>query len=118
MKARNCLQCGAHLQAERWGSRFCGTCRVARYAKNGRAEAITLVQKAIKLGTLPSPRGFACEDCGGPATQYDHRDYSKPLDVVPVCCGCNNRRPPAKWARYVPLQRDRTFAAPSQEAAA
>jgi len=52
-----------------------------------------------------------CVDCGAPATCYDHRDYSKPLDVEPVCWKCNAQRGPAKFSpaglrQYVhPLDR-------------
>lgn len=35
-----------------------------------------------------------CVDCGRPAKVYDHRDYSRPLDVEPVCKGCNKKRGP------------------------
>lgn len=53
------------------------------------------VAKARSAGLLPSPRGMRCEDCGGAATEYDHRDYSQPLRVAAVCRGCNLRRGPA-----------------------
>lgn len=33
-----------------------------------------------------------CADCGGVATDYDHRDYRKPLEVTAVCGPCNRRR--------------------------
>lgn len=33
-----------------------------------------------------------CVDCGELAAVYDHRDYYKPLEVVPVCQVCNSRR--------------------------
>lgn len=33
-----------------------------------------------------------CVDCGMPAKEYDHRDYTRPLDVVPVCGSCNSKR--------------------------
>jgi hypothetical protein len=35
-----------------------------------------------------------CVDCGNPAECYDHRDYTRPLKVEPVCKACNNRRGP------------------------
>jgi hypothetical protein len=53
------------------------------------------VARAIKNGELKKPSLFTCLDCGGPATEYDHRDYSKPLEVTAVCRGCNLRRGPA-----------------------
>jgi len=37
-----------------------------------------------------------CVDCGANAVCYDHRDWQKPLEVVPVCRSCNNRRKQAK----------------------
>ena len=59
------------------------------------AKASALVMRAIKLGDLPSLGGVLCFDCGAPATDYDHRDYTKPLDVDPVCRSCNCLRGPA-----------------------
>lgn len=53
------------------------------------------VAKARRDGVLADPRKLACVDCDGAAIEYDHRDYSKPLEVVPVCRGCNLRRGPA-----------------------
>lgn len=50
---------------------------------------------AIKKGELKPPQDFACTDCGGEATQYDHRDYRLPLVVEAVCDPCNRKRPPA-----------------------
>lgn len=51
----------------------------------------------VKGGRLPklSSVEVACVDCGRRATQYDHRDYNKPLDVDPVCRSCNQIRGPA-----------------------
>lgn len=54
------------------------------------------VQKAIAAGTLQRPSAFPCKDCGRPAVQYDHRDYTKPLQVDPVCRSCNVMRGPAE----------------------
>lgn len=51
------------------------------------------VSKAVKLGEINRLDGqVACVDCGLPATVYEHRDYTKPLDVVPVCKSCNRIR--------------------------
>lgn len=61
-----------------------------------RAFAHRAVKKAIRLGFLPALDGSQrCVDCGGIATQYEHRDYSRVIDVEPICCGCNLRRPRA-----------------------
>lgn len=58
--------------------------------------AIYEVAKAKQKNKLPSARLFACVDCGLPATEYEHRDYSKPLVVVPTCHKCNIARGPAR----------------------
>lgn len=51
------------------------------------------VARAIRDGVLQRLTGLVpCADCGQPATMYDHRDYSRPLDVEPVCRTCNRRR--------------------------
>jgi hypothetical protein len=54
-----------------------------------------MVQLAIRLGYIKPLSECICTDCGATATDYDHRDYNKPLDVDPVCRSCNFRRGPA-----------------------
>jgi len=61
----------------------------------GREEAMTEVAKAIRDGRLSHPSELSCSDCHGQATEYDHRDYRRPLDVDPVCRRCNLLRGPA-----------------------
>lgn len=58
-------------------------------------EAHYQVARAIRLGSLQRPHDFHCADCGGAAIHYDHRDYSQPLAVEPVCRKCNYKRGPA-----------------------
>lgn len=53
------------------------------------------VATAIREGRLSRPNQHPCVDCGRRASQYDHRDYSKPLEVAPVCRRCNLARGPA-----------------------
>lgn len=50
------------------------------------------VARAVRAGLLPPVKTKFCVDCGHQAEAYDHRDYNKPLDVAPVCRGCNIRR--------------------------
>ena len=67
-----------------------------------RNQAIYRVGEAIYGGRLPRLQkfgkslGIKCFDCGKPAMHYDHRDYSKPLEVSPVCASCNYRRGPGR----------------------
>lgn len=60
----------------------------------GAPAAHSKVQKAVSRGDLPAVQTQTCVDCGAPATDYDHRDYNKPLDVEPVCRPCNGVRGP------------------------
>lgn len=54
-----------------------------------------IVAIAVQIGVLPKLDGSVlCVDCGAVATDYDHRDYNKPLDVAPTCHSCNLRRGP------------------------
>jgi len=66
----------------------------ARKRANGSYQAKMAVYYAIQKGVLPSLKKnlIPCSDCGERATQYDHRDYNKPLDVSPVCLLCNQKR--------------------------
>lgn len=52
------------------------------------------VLKAVIRGKLPPVSSLKCVDCGRLATDYDHRDYTKPLEVEPTCRSCNLLRGP------------------------
>lgn len=57
--------------------------------------AVRYVDAAKASGFLPELDGsIACIDCGAAAQHYDHRDYSRPLNVEPVCVSCNCKRGP------------------------
>ena len=60
-----------------------------------RWKAQRAVRLAIKAGLLPKQSTLKCRDCGAQASCYEHRDYEKPLEVVPVCQSCNIVRGPA-----------------------
>lgn len=51
------------------------------------------VRRAIKAGELLHPCELDCackgEMCAGQAMDYHHPDYSKPLEVIPVCRSCH-----------------------------
>ena len=69
-----------------------------RTPEQWRARANILVWKAVTNGKLPRLGStlVKCTDCGERATDYDHRDYRKPLKVEPVCRKCNLERGPGK----------------------
>lgn len=58
------------------------------------AKAVKAVSYAVKAGKLPSlsRNVIGCTDCYGRAECYDHHDYTKLLDVEPVCRRCNVAR--------------------------
>lgn len=61
----------------------------ARYPE--RVRAAGLVNYAVKSGELPQISTQRCAGCGQQATEYHHPDYSRPLDVVPLCHSCHKR---------------------------
>ena len=92
---RDCPLCGRH-----WvGSGMAAACNECHRAcrdqlRNARKIVASVIAKARKAGQLPdlSAGSIACVDCGRPAQVFDHRDYSRPMDVDPVCRSCNSRR--------------------------
>lgn len=60
---------------------------------NDNEVARQLTLYAVKIGFLQHPSLYVCMDCKRRQAQcYDHRDYSKPLEVDAVCCRCNSIR--------------------------
>lgn len=56
-----------------------------------RSAAAAFVKIAVQCGYLPKYQTLNCVVCGKPAQCYDHRDYSRPMEVRAVCLGCNVR---------------------------
>ena len=83
-----CIDCGNPTNRH-GAAKYCWEC----IRKGSKAHAA--VFQAIKRGVLKRPSEYSCCDCGGAASQYDHRDYNNPLDVQPVCRRCNLKRGPA-----------------------
>jgi hypothetical protein len=77
-----------------WG--LCSGCYVVESLNQEMAHK--LMAKAIRSGKFPRARELKCVDCGRQAHCYDHRDYTKPLSIEPVCASCNQKRGPAKWS--------------------
>lgn len=101
MRKFSCLACGASTERQPQSrSNFCLSC-LHRHSDEGWA-AIIAVRKAIKSGQLQRASTLACVDCAKPARDYDHRDYTKPLDVAPVCRSCNQKRGQAFNSFYRP----------------
>ena len=52
----------------------------------------SLIAEAVRAGDLLRATEHACVDCGERAKCYDHRYYSRPFDIQPVCRRCNHKR--------------------------
>ena len=87
-----CRFCNKEIIDRHHLAKICFSCAIERPKTTGAAKAINAVQQAVKKGILPLVKTLFCIDCEKPAECYDHRDYNKPLDVVPVCRKCNYRR--------------------------
>lgn len=92
-----CLGCNGLFHATACGahhSRHCLECGKAW--RERQRVAMVEVRRAVMDGRIPPVRTLKCVDCGFPGHDYEHRDYDKPLDVVPVCRSCNQKRKNAK----------------------
>ena len=91
---KTCGFCG--VQYKGYCSQRCVPCTQALYVfwkvASGRRLAQQAVQREVRARRLPPAKSLKCTDCLAQATEYDHRDYSKPIDVEPVCRRCNLRR--------------------------
>jgi hypothetical protein len=93
-------ECGADFTSRHRLATSCCACSIEKAKEYGNRTGMTAasaaVAKAIKRGELTPANQNFCVDCGKQARDYDHRDYAKPLDVVPVCRSCNKLRGPGK----------------------
>ena len=96
-----CKHCGGEIIGRESSAKVCWTCVSRAGVNNGQRRAIYAVKKEIEAGRLKPAKECVCVDCGKQAFVYDHRDYNKPIDVVPVCSSCNRKRGSA-----IPLNKD------------
>lgn len=59
--------------------------------------AKTAVFIEVRAGRMSDPKTLKCVDCGAMAEVYDHRDYTRSIDVEPVCRVHNKKRGPGKF---------------------
>ena len=54
-----------------------------------RQVAMSKVRREVILNNIPPASEMTCADCGKTAKHYHHKDYLKPLDIVPLCVSCH-----------------------------
>lgn len=100
---KTCYQCGVEIRSNTF--HYCERCQLPCFRIKEAAHQV--VKSAVVDGRLQSlsQNLVECVDCGDRASQYEHRNYERPLDVEPVCRKCNKAR--GKAARFT----DRFFSA-------
>lgn len=100
--SKSCLRCGSQdLPHQYLPIPFCQPCR--NFRREEQTKATAKVNKfLIFTGLIPKAKERICVDCGDKAHDYDHRDYTEPLNVVPVCRSCNILRGPAYDSHFRP----------------
>ena len=66
--------------------------RVSYLNNRERHLARTKVKVYADRGKIPKATDCKCADCGIQAQEYHHEDYSKALDVIPLCKPCHIKR--------------------------
>lgn len=89
-----CVSCGGPLNRTAANAILCWDC--IGEMQRARSRALRLVKESILAGSLRPAAEFKCGDCGDQAQVYDHRRYSDPPKIEPVCRSCNIRRGPAE----------------------
>lgn len=87
---KHCIICDIPLKSNLYVAMYCTECRQAV------SSITTAVSRTMRAAKIPKATDYDCQDCGKPATEWDHRYYSLPLEVDPVCTACNQRRGPAR----------------------
>ena len=106
VRRKRCVVCSGGMPEQKYrpAGHYC-TSTCANVVNLGRNEMQPAINAAIKRGAILPAKGQVCVDCGAPATRLDHRYYLQPLNVEPVCAGCNIRRgPPIDVKAFVAKQ--------------
>ena len=65
----------------------------ARYLRDREKHlARSKVKVYADRGKIPKATDCICTDCGIQAEEYHHEDYSKALEVIPLCKPCHRKR--------------------------
>ena len=108
MSMADCPGCGRTTERRMRNSPYCHPCVTIFHEESLRCSR--LITAAVKVGAMKRAKEFGCVDCGSPARCYDHRDYTRPFDVQPVCDRCNNKRGHAVWHDAYRERSEATYA--------
>jgi hypothetical protein len=100
---KTCALCGESTGGRSQFALYCGVCMHEK--EQPKENAIREVRRAVRSGVVPHIDTQYCVDCGRFAELYDHRDYTQPLVIEPVCRKCNFRRGPVDWSAYREIQK-------------
>lgn len=105
---KTCKCCGIEMPKRRLGrsAAYCSyTCSgFVQWLSSIGSAVVTELKKSGELKYLDG--SVFCVDCGKVAKHYDHRNYSEPHRVDPVCISCNLKRGPAKDIKELFDQRN------------
>ena len=95
-----CFRCGHEWIPKVENIRTCAKCRSPYWNKakskldymKMRNWAVGVVQMSKYKNLLESASKKKCVDCGNNANHWEHRNYSRPLLIEPVCQSCNIKR--------------------------
>jgi hypothetical protein len=95
-----CCRCGYEWVTKNKKVKTCSWCRSPYWnkARNSyeyfamRKWANEKVFQAMSKGFLSKPSNFKCKDCNRQAQEWEHRNYSRPFFIEPVCHRCNTKR--------------------------
>lgn len=94
VNVRYCAICDGVIPKGRSHSQYCSL-ECSRAIAEARAGIGNAIARHVRTGVLVPAKELTCVDCGSLAREYEHREYLKPFDVVPVCHACNLKRGPA-----------------------
>ena len=77
---------------ETWKASKIRSTNKERVKKPVEYKARQIIRAAVTRGDLPRVATCDCIDCGIQAVDYHHEDYSKPLEVEPLCRMCHIKR--------------------------
>jgi hypothetical protein len=108
----SCFECKTPVASNSWRHSYWCEAHEPDWSKRQKltAPAHKAVADAVRSKKIPPASALICVDCGKQAKCYDHRDYSKPMEIEPVCIKCNAIRGPGAPHIYLTRRKPRVAA--------